>query len=101
MIVKFSETENLIKPNIKNLRTKIKGFAASGMINPQIAKIQRKEDKKVSKPKGLSKKQIAFCKEYIKDHNGSQAAVRAGYAEKNSRITASQYLTISNIQNKI
>ena len=38
----------------------------------------------------LSLKQRRFIAEYLKDGNGTQAAIRAGYAPKNARITASQ-----------
>lgn len=33
-------------------------------------------------PKELTDKQQAFCREYIKDFNATQAAKRAGYSEK-------------------
>ena len=32
--------------------------------------------------KKLTNKQIMFCKEYLKDLNATQAAIRAGYSEK-------------------
>lgn len=37
----------------------------------------------------LNARQKAFIKEYIKDHNGTQAAIRAGYSPRsaNSQIT--------------
>jgi len=47
---------------------------------------------------GLNPKQIAFCFEFMKDHNGTQAAIRAGYSEKTARVQASDLLTIPNIQ---
>ncbi len=34
-----------------------------------------------------------FCQEYVKDYNGAQAAIRAGYAEKSAKQTASRLLT--------
>jgi phage terminase small subunit len=46
----------------------------------------------------LSPRQKKFCREYIKDFNGAQAATRAGYSEKTGRIQASQLLTNPNIQ---
>ena len=33
-------------------------------------------------PKELTDKQKAFCQEYIKDYNATQAAKRAGYSQK-------------------
>ena len=40
----------------------------------------------------LTKKRKRFCEEYIKDLNGSAAAIHAGYNLKRSRITASELL---------
>lgn len=42
-----------------------------------------------------------FCKEYIVDLNGNQAAIRAGYSEKTARIQASKLLTNPNISARI
>ncbi|MDE6752763.1 MAG: terminase small subunit [Eubacterium sp.] len=41
----------------------------------------------------LKKKQIVFCKEYVKDYNGTQAAIRAGYKESNAASQASRLLS--------
>ena len=49
----------------------------------------------------LTPKQKQFCEEYIIDLNATQAAIRAGYAEKNARIIAAQNLSKLNIQNYI
>ena len=38
-----------------------------------------------------------FCREYIKDLNGTRAAIAAGYAKQSARITASRLLTNANI----
>lgn len=46
----------------------------------------------------LNPKQEAFCREYLIDSNGKQAAIRAGYAPKNAEITASKYLRLSKFQ---
>jgi hypothetical protein len=45
------------------------------------------------KNKGLTPKQARFCLEYIKDGNGTQAAIRAGYSEKTADQQASRLLT--------
>lgn len=45
----------------------------------------------------LSYKQQRFVAEYLKDFNGSQAAIRAGYSERSSRSTASELLTNPNV----
>lgn len=41
----------------------------------------------------LSPMQELFCREYIKDLNGKQAAIRAGYSEKTAESQASRLLT--------
>ena len=46
----------------------------------------------------LSEKQKMFCKEYIVDLNGTQAAIRAGYSKKTARTQAAQHLAKRNIQ---
>ena len=40
----------------------------------------------------ISPKQQRFCEEYIKDLNGSEAAIRAGYSKKTARNKASNLL---------
>ena len=40
----------------------------------------------------LSKKQKVFAREYSVDHNGAQAAIRAGYAEPTAKNAASRLL---------
>ena len=46
----------------------------------------------------LTAKQKRFCDEYLKDLNATQAAIRAGYSEKNARNIASENLAKPNIQ---
>jgi phage terminase small subunit len=38
-----------------------------------------------------------FCQEYIKDLNGTQAAIRAGYSEKSAFAQASQLLSLHKV----
>lgn len=45
----------------------------------------------------LTPKQERFCKEYVIDLNGSQAAIRAGYSKKSANVEASRLLTNDNI----
>lgn len=45
----------------------------------------------------LTPKQKAFCDYYIQTGNASEAAKKAGYAEKNARITGAKNLTNANI----
>lgn len=42
-----------------------------------------------------------FCKEYLIDLNGTQAAIRAGYSERTARVTASQLLAKPNISARV
>ena len=44
-----------------------------------------------------NKRYERFCQEYVVDYNGTQAAIRAGYKEKNARSQASALLTNPNI----
>lgn len=46
----------------------------------------------------LSDKHKAFCHEYIKDMNGKQAYIRAGYEPKGAKESASRLLTNANVQ---
>ena len=39
-----------------------------------------------------------FCREYIKDLNGTRAAIVAGYAKNSAKVTASRLLTNPNVQ---
>lgn len=49
----------------------------------------------------LTSKQELFCYYYIETGNGTQSAIRAGYAERTAKVTASQLLTKPNIAKKI
>ena len=49
----------------------------------------------------LTEKQKKFCDEYIKDFNGLQSAIRAGYSEKAAKEQASRLLTYANVQEYI
>jgi phage terminase small subunit len=46
----------------------------------------------------LTPKHQRFVTEYLVDLNGTQAAIRAGFAEKSARVTANRLLTNHNIQ---
>lgn len=49
----------------------------------------------------LTPKQVMFCKEYIVDLNGTQAAIRAGYSEKTAAEQSSRLLTNVRIQSYV
>lgn len=46
----------------------------------------------------LTPKQAAFCREYLIDLNGTQAAIRAGYSKKTANEQAAQLLAKLNVQ---
>jgi len=54
-------------------------------------------------PKGaeLNPKQKAFCVEYVKDSNATQAAIRAGYSPKTASAKGCQLLRIVKIQESL
>lgn len=49
----------------------------------------------------LMPKQQQFCLEYLKDFNGTQAAIRAGYSKKTANEQAARLLANVSIQNYI
>lgn len=49
----------------------------------------------------ISPKQETFCQEYIKDLNGSAAAIRAGYSRRGARRSASRMLTQPHIRARV
>lgn len=46
----------------------------------------------------LTPKQELFCKEYLVDLNGKQAAIRAGYSEKTAEVQASRLLSNAKVK---
>lgn len=51
--------------------------------------------------KQLTPKQELFCREYLKDLNATQAAIRAGYSEKTARKIGSENLTKPDVAERI
>ena len=49
----------------------------------------------------LTNKQEAFCIEYMKDSNGTQAAIRAGYSKNSARQIAEENLSKPDIAARI
>lgn len=49
----------------------------------------------------MNNKQEVFVNEYLKDHNGTQAAIRAGYSKRSATAEASRLLTKDNISGAI
>lgn len=56
---------------------------------------------RTSNPSGLTAKQERFVAEYLVDHNGAQAAKRAGYSAPNARNTAHELLNHPRIKAEI
>lgn len=50
------------------------------------------------KPQKLNDKQIRFVQEYLVDQNATQAAIRAGYAEKSAACNGTRFLTMPAVQ---
>lgn len=51
--------------------------------------------------KNLTAKQLMFCKEFLIDFNGTQAAIRAGYSKKTARQIATENLAKPYVRNEI
>lgn len=46
-------------------------------------------------------KQERFCREWVIDHNGTQAAIRAGYSPRTANEQAARMLTIANVRARV
>lgn len=51
--------------------------------------------------KELTQKQQRFVTEYLKDFNGTNAAIRAGYSEKTAYAAANKLLKLTNVKAKV
>jgi phage terminase small subunit len=56
---------------------------------------------RVEKPEKLERRQDLFVIEYMKDRNGTQAAIRAGYSSKGASVRAANLLAKSSIRRLI
>lgn len=52
----------------------------------------------MSSKKELNPKQKLFIAEYLKDKNGKQAAIRAGYSPKTAEVQASRLLSVAKVK---
>jgi len=68
------------------------------LYNTTVALMDSQMNSETDIGRGLTPKQTMFVREYIKDLNGSQSAIRAGFSEKSSRVTAAKLLTKTNIK---
>lgn len=50
---------------------------------------------------GLTPLQVAFCREYVKDMDAVQAAIRAGYRETTARMEAVNWLRKRHIAREV
>lgn len=51
--------------------------------------------------KAVDARRENFCREYIIDYNGAQAAIRAGYSPKSAKQTASRLLTDADLLSRV
>jgi len=62
-------------------------------IRLRVVVLAKDKKKKEKKPKELTPQQIKFCEEYLRNNqNGTQAAIKAGYATKSAPTTANRLL---------
>lgn len=57
--------------------------------------------KKVNETRPLNEREKIFCREYIKQGNGQQSAIKAGYSKDSARSQASRLLLRRNVQEEI
>lgn len=50
---------------------------------------------------GMTYKQLAFCREFVKDRNASRAYIRAGYGDKGANAAASALLATPSVKERI
>jgi len=81
------------------------GILALLSVEKELSRLESVNNEKVTNsinklPQGviLNTKQEMFCREYIKDFNGTQAAIRSGYSKKNAYSIASENLRKPQIQ---
>lgn len=62
---------------------------------------ERRSSSGAQRTSKLNSKQLAFCREYMVDHNGARSAIRAGYSAATARQIGSQLLANINVSNEI
>lgn len=60
-----------------------------------------KKKKKVNDTRPLNEREKIFCREYVKQGNGQQSAIKAGYSPRTAIVQASRLLTRDNIKQEI
>jgi phage terminase small subunit len=81
------------QPRPKNTADKAKGDGTT----KQAGRAKAKEEH----PHNLTPQQEVFCQEYMKDLNGTQAAIRAGYSEKTSNEQAGRLLSKVSVRSRL
>ncbi len=84
------------EPKNKNLKSKLDELKHQ-LIQPVVIN----DDVQELETYILEPRQRLFITEYLKDFNGTQAAIRAGYAETSAKEQASRMLTKDNIKQEI
>lgn len=64
-------------------------------------KTKKGAKKNSEKSVGLTPKRLQFCHEYVKDLNGTQAAIRAGYAPRAAGVEGARLLINANVAAKV
>ena len=54
-----------------------------------------------SRATAIHQRRTRFVREYLLDHNATQAAIRSGYSEKSAKVTGSRLLTDANVRREI
>jgi hypothetical protein len=67
----------------------------------KVAKTRLKGSAATKKREQPDERWRAFAREYVKDFNGTQAAIRAGYAERSAAMQASRLLTKDKVQEMV
>jgi len=69
-------------------------------LNAKVTVTNEKKNRNLA-PSGLTWKRDAFCSEYLKDRNATQAAIRAGYSEKTAKEQGYRLLTNVHVKARI
>lgn len=70
------------------------------LLNLKVTQTSEKKPRNLA-PSGLTWKRDAFCSEYLKDRNATQAAIRAGYSERTAKEQGYRLLTNVHVSARI
>lgn len=77
----------------------LKGASENSDIKKEYPTISFEEE--IPENQALTRRQVIFCREFIKDFNGTRSAISAGYSKKSARQIAYENLTKPYIQAEI